>query len=453
MIESRPARLTPSPAPPTGAASGVLNGTYPGPGLADGVVTPAKLSGVGPTDVGAAAAIHASRHATGGADPITPVSIGAASLATALQTASDAGQIPVSDGAGTSYPARARLFSGTAVQRDALSALNGDEWYVSSGAGVGTFWKRMNSAWRLVATGTDADAILTLLGGIKTPPSPSTGDVLTWDGSVWGAEPTSALPSSVSYDFSGGAHDYTADPAYVNGGTGSPYAISDLLGDGTAVPRFEAMNTSLLTSLARTTTPSLRIGLATANVAPWLAWDSTSDGAASLLIRPPYWIERAPAWRVTLRVAVNFADMGLSTVGGTDFISGRAGIVERDPASGVTQTVCAVDIFSHYPDNTGELSEAHYVDGTTTYGARIVLTGETSSGLNVRDVRFTVSGSGVKVETATSGGGYTARLHQRTVRRRGARGSLALGLSVGQVKATPVAGYWIEARSLIFEVI
>jgi hypothetical protein len=259
-----------------------------------------------------------------------------------------------------------------------------------------------------------------------------------------------AVLPSVSYALTGGAHDYTADSAYAGGGTGNPYAISDLLGDGVAVPKFEAMNTSIIAALTRTTVPSLRVQLNATNGAPWLPFDSATDGGASLLIRPPYWIERAPAWRVTLRVALNFPGVALAA-GGTDYVAGRVGVVRYGASDGIAQTVAGVDIFSNFPDGSGEISEGHYVDGTTTYASRIVLTGETSGGVNARDVRFTVSGSGVKVETATVGGGYTSRLHLRSVRRRGARGPLALGLSLGQSRATPIAGYWLEIRSLTFE--
>lgn len=44
--ERGPAGPRGEPGPATGAAGGALSGTYPNPGLADGAVTPAKLSGV-----------------------------------------------------------------------------------------------------------------------------------------------------------------------------------------------------------------------------------------------------------------------------------------------------------------------------------------------------------------------------------------------------------------------
>lgn len=187
-----------------GAASGVLNGTYPGPGLANGVVTPAKLSGVGPADVGAAAAVHASRHASAGADPITPADIGAAPSAAGLQSASGAGQIPVSGGVGTSYPARPRLFSGTAVQRDALSAVEGDHWYVSSGAGSGVAWDYVGGAWKIHPLAENVNDYLAAIGGIKLPVGPSTNDVLTFNGTSWvAAAPAGGSPTVVSDPMTG----------------------------------------------------------------------------------------------------------------------------------------------------------------------------------------------------------------------------------------------------------
>lgn len=103
-----------------------------------------------------------------------------------LPSASAAGQMLLSTGSGTSYAARARVLSGTLAERDALSPVReGDQWYVSSGSGSGTFWKRVNGAWRFRSVGATADDVLAELGAIKAPTSPTAGHVLTYDGSVW----------------------------------------------------------------------------------------------------------------------------------------------------------------------------------------------------------------------------------------------------------------------------
>lgn len=116
-----------------------------------------------------------------------------------LPSATAAGQMLVSTASGTSYAARARILSGTLAERDALSPVReGDQWYVSSGASSGTFWQRVNGAWQFRPMGTNADDLLTALGGIKAPTSPTAGHVLTYDGSVWqSAAPTAAPPSAL----------------------------------------------------------------------------------------------------------------------------------------------------------------------------------------------------------------------------------------------------------------
>lgn len=122
-----------------------------------------------------------------------------------LPSATAAGQMLISTASGTSYAARARILSGTLAERDALSPVReGDQWYVSSGASSGTFWQRVNGAWQFRPMGANADDLLTALGAIKAPTSPTAGHVLTYDGSVWqSAAPSAAPPSRLEDAMSG----------------------------------------------------------------------------------------------------------------------------------------------------------------------------------------------------------------------------------------------------------
>ncbi len=122
-----------------------------------------------------------------------------------LPSASAAGQMLLSTGSGTSYAARGRVLSGTLAERDALSPVReGDQWYVSSGSGSGTLWKRVNGAWRFRSVGATADDVLAELGAIKAPTSPTAGHVLTYNGSVWqSAAPSAAPPSRLEDAMSG----------------------------------------------------------------------------------------------------------------------------------------------------------------------------------------------------------------------------------------------------------
>lgn len=72
-----------------------------------------------------------------------------------------ASQALVHDGSG--WTARARIFYGTAVARDASAALDGDVWVVTSGAGTGTTWIYATT-WQQLPIGASATVIRAILG-------------------------------------------------------------------------------------------------------------------------------------------------------------------------------------------------------------------------------------------------------------------------------------------------
>ena len=112
--------------------------------------------------------------------------------------------------------------------------------------------------------------------------------------------------AALTYDFTGGAHDYTADSNYAPSSSTSTIranAESALLGDGVTVPKFHVFGRDFTAALARTVTPGLKVTMTAANGEQLLRSDSTTESGANLLIPLPWWAIVIPDWTLDVTVA------------------------------------------------------------------------------------------------------------------------------------------------------
>lgn len=315
--------------------------------------------------------------------------------------------------------------------------------------GAISYWD--GSAWRAVRD--SATNATQLQGRDVASDAPTNGQVLLWDAGQSRWEPgtvSSGGPTTETYDFSGGAHDYTADANYAPSGSTSTVrsnSESALLGDGVSVPYFHVVGRDYVAALARTTTPSLRITILNANGEQLLRGDGTTELGGNVVFPVPWWAVTIPRWQIDAVVATNIAATPCTS--GSDFASCRVGLVRWHPSDGIPQTVCVVDNYSYAGDASGTQKEGRTMDGASDTATDI--SGETSGGINVRHIRIVRSGTMLTLSTGPNEGALTERrklLHYK--RRIGPVGPVAFVLAMGQVKATPSSGCYGELRSLVF---
>jgi len=251
--------------------------------------------------------------------------------------------------------------------------------------------------------------------------------------------------AAYTYTFAGGALDYTAESAYnPSGSTSTGRPSSGLLGDGTSVPRFFVYGRDFVSALARTTTPSLRVSLTTANGESLLAANGASNSGANLIFPLPPSL--GTRFQITATIATNIPT-SLSGAG-TDFASTRFGLLRRDAGANIPPTTAMVDLFTFALESSGAITESCATD--TAYGSPVTLTGEVSGSVIARDVRITMTGAETITETKPAGSGsYTERRNYIDVLRRVTNADgFALCLALGQIQSVPIAGYWAEIRAL-----
>jgi len=253
--------------------------------------------------------------------------------------------------------------------------------------------------------------------------------------------------AAITYTFSGGAHDYTADANYAPSGSTSTIrsnAESALLGGGSSVPSFHVFGRDFVSALARTTTPGLKVTMTNANGEQLLRSDSTTESGANLLIPLPWWSIVIPSWTIDVTVATNLA-ASLCT-SGSDFASVRVGLLRWAYTDGIPQTVCVADLYTYAGATSGTLKEGRTMDGSSDTATDI--SGETSGGVNVRVIRIARSGPLLTLSSGPNSGSLTERRKLLNVKRRLGISPLALCIGVGQGMATPASGRYAELRAL-----
>lgn len=253
--------------------------------------------------------------------------------------------------------------------------------------------------------------------------------------------------AALTYDFTGGAHDYTADSNYAPSSSTSTIranAESALLGDGVTVPKFHVFGRDFTAALARTVTPGLKVTMTAANGEQLLRSDSTTESGANLLIPLPWWAIVIPDWTLDVTVATNLA--ATLCTSGSNFASCRVGLLRYHESDGIPYTVCVTDIYTYAGDASGTLKEGRTMDGSSDTATDI--SGETSGGVNVRVIRIARSGSLLTLSTGPNSGSLTERRKLLNYKRRVGISPLALCVGVGQGKATPSSGYYAELRAL-----
>ena len=254
---------------------------------------------------------------------------------------------------------------------------------------------------------------------------------------------------TVTYTLGGSPHDYTADSAYAPSGlsavTGG--SVSGRLGDGSAVPYFTALYKSRVSALARNAN-GLRLTIAAANSAG-SPYPYADDGGALLIPLPV----TGRDVQIDVRIATNIEAVGRAA-GGTDTLSVQC-LVVRDADTARPYVLAGINLNSYFPVLSGAIYEYYYVlasEGSfgTSPGTQLDVSsaGEgTSAGVTARDVRITLKGHTLKIETGPAGGSLTSRAFYADVKAFAWRGDLALVLAFGQNQSTPAA-YYAELRAL-----
>lgn len=256
---------------------------------------------------------------------------------------------------------------------------------------------------------------------------------------------------TVTYTLGGTVTDYTADSAYAPSGlsavTGG--SVSGRLGAGIAgdVPYFTALYKSRVSVLARNAN-GLRLTIAAANSAG-SPYPYADDGGALLIPLPV----TGRDVQIDVRIATNIEAVGRAA-GGTDTLSVQC-LVVRDADTARPYVLAGINLNSYFPVLSGAIYEYYYVlasEGSfgTSPGTQLDVSsaGEgTSAGVTARDVRITIKGHTLKVETGPAGGSLTERAHYADVKALAWRGDLSLVLAFGQNQSTPAA-YYAELRAL-----
>lgn len=254
--------------------------------------------------------------------------------------------------------------------------------------------------------------------------------------------------ATITYTLGGTVTDYTADAAYAPSGitavTGG--SVSGRLGDGSAVPYFTALYKTRISALARNAN-GVRLTIAAANSAG-SPYPYADDGAALLIPLPAVGRDV----QIDVRVAVNTESD--RAAGGTDTLSVQC-LVVRDAGTARPYVVAGINLNSYFPVLAGVLYEYYYVlAGEGSFGTSpgtqfdVSSAGEgTTAGVTVRDVRFTLKGHTLKIETGPAGGALTERAYYADVKALAWRGDLSLVLAFGQNQSTP-AVYYAELRVL-----
>lgn len=254
--------------------------------------------------------------------------------------------------------------------------------------------------------------------------------------------------AAFTWTFAGGSLDYTAQSAYAPAGaTSANRDESALLGDGTSVPYFSVYGRDKVAALDRTTapSPSLRVTLTNSNGEPLLRGTAAfTESGTNLLFWLPESLISLPKYRIDATIATNIP--GATTPSGSDFMTARLGLLRWNTNNGTPETVCVVDNFCYGGTGSGAAHEACTLDGASASAVNVSST--VSGGVVARDVRITVDGPHLKVETCEHGGSLSTRRSILDTRRRTGRTPYVLALTVGQVQATPLSNLYVELRAL-----
>ena len=320
-----------------------------------------------------------------------------------LPTATGAGEVPVSDGAGTAYTATTldevvvdgMKLALTDSPAGATLIATGDGDVDETSADVSAMLAAANAAAALAALGAQSSTITT------------------------------------AYTLGGAAHDYTADAAYAPSGlsaAASTLTASGLLGDGTTVPQFFALARNRIAALARTATGlRLTVNSTSSQCIP------TGEDGATIVVRLP------PADDFTLDFTVESNCPGFA-LGGSEYLITRTTVVQR--GSGTVLWGTPESIVESYLFTQGTTTSFGVWADSSNVSATV------AAGIVKRSVRVIQSGCTLEVLDGPNVGSLTRRSFVSNYKLRGANQPLAaliLSLSGFQVAKS---GCYLELQAL-----
>lgn len=263
--------------------------------------------------------------------------------------------------------------------------------------------------------------------------------------------------ASQSWVMAGSVVDYTADPNYAPAGlvADSGTAVSDVLGDGTTVPRFYVVERGGLAACARNA-QGLRITNVTANNVTALgrSWPFNAGEGGAIWIPLRGWGSEV---EIDARIACNLEALGRST-GAASYFDASLALVHWTTDAVLPTRLCAVNLLSVLGVNAGALTEyvRHWApvtsDGTQAVGAGNVSGAPwTTAGVTEQRVVFRRRGHVLEILTEDNLGDLIQRAYRADVRLLGSRGDMAFVLGTGQYRVganAPHAGLWAELREL-----
>ena len=331
-----------------------------------------------------------------GSQPLLP------SGGTSLPTASAAGELPVSDGAGSAYTATT---AGDVLALGMVAALTGEPAgaaLISDGAGG------------ITETSADVSAMLAASSAAAAA-------------AAIGAQGTSI---ATAYTLGGAVTDYTVDAAYAPAGLGAlaPLSASGDMGDGTVVPRFFAVAKNRIAALARTATGiRLTVDSASSQCIP------TGEDGATIVVRLP----AADDFTLDFTLESNCANYALA---GGEYLLTRTTVVQR--GSGTVLWGTPESIAESYLYTTGAVTTFGVGASATDVSATV------AAGIVKRSVRVIQSGCTLEVLDGPDVGSLTRRSYTSQYKIRGAHqplGALILSLSGFSVAKS---GCYLELQAL-----
>ena len=318
-----------------------------------------------------------------------------------LPTATDAGQVPLSSGAGTTYTAADFGATMGAAMGGLVGSVAGKTVIGDGAGGVAT-------------TSADVSAMLAASSAAAAR-------------TALGAQGTLI---STAYVLGGAVTDYTLDAAYAPAGLGAlaPLSASGDLGDGVTVPRFFAVAKNRIAALARTATGiRLTVDSASSQCIP------QGEDGATIVVRLP----SANDFTLDFTLESNCANYGLA---GGEYLITRTTVVQR--GSGTVLWGTPESIAESYLYTTGAVTTFGVGASATDVSATV------AAGIVKRSVRVIQSGCTLEVLDGPDVGSLTRRSYTSQYKIRGAHQPLgALILSLSGFLVAKV-GCYIELQAL-----